>query len=113
MAEAAHNAWLKKRDEEKGWHHPNDCRAKEKYRPCPECHACMVPFDQVPDKDKELPRSYPAVFLKVLDEMGYDIVKRPRGFGSGNRARPGEGPQHHTMRMIYEEAEDAKRPDND
>lgn len=87
MAEEVHNAWLKKRAKEKGWHHPKDCPVR-KYvgysktqdekppRPCSACHDCMIPFSEVSDKEKELSRSYPAIFIKLLDIMGYDIVKK-------------------------------------
>jgi len=44
--------------------------------PCPRCHTCMRPYKDLPDSEKELPRAYPALFLKVLNEMGYEIVKR-------------------------------------
>jgi hypothetical protein len=36
----------------------------------------MRPYKDLPDSEKELPRAYPALFLKVLNEMGYEIVKR-------------------------------------
>jgi len=84
MAEGAHEAWLKKRAEEKGWHHPKDCpvlhstkklRFPEVESGCSLCHQCMVPYEEVPEKDKELARAYPEIFIKALDQLGYKIVK--------------------------------------
>lgn len=43
-------------------------------RPCDDCHACMIPFDQVPDADKELARTYPKMFLEIIYKHRYEIV---------------------------------------
>jgi len=44
--------------------------------PCSKCHPCMRPYKDLPDSEKELDRQYPRLFIKILAEMGYDLVKR-------------------------------------
>lgn len=81
MGTVVHQLWTEKRAKEKGWHAPVDCptRPKDDDQPfqvhCQDCHPCMVGWAELPDKDKELDRAYPRVFLNLLRERGFDIVK--------------------------------------
>lgn len=88
LGEAVHIAWMDKRKKEKGWHHPNECpNCENKYisEPgipptpnCSTCHPCMVPYKDLPDSEKELDRAYPRTFIKILGEMGYEIVQQAK-----------------------------------
>lgn len=87
MGEAVHNAWMKKRKKEKGWHNPKDCPNHPKgskdfmktengvYLYCSNCHSCMRPYSELPESEKELDRKYPKLFFKILDDMAYTFVK--------------------------------------
>jgi hypothetical protein len=44
--------------------------------PCIACHPCMVPYKDLPDSEKELDRRYPIVLLRILNEMGYEVVSK-------------------------------------
>lgn len=82
LGEAVRNLWMAKRRAEKGWHSPEECPGKKKLgQECPDCdkcHPCMRPYADLPDSEKELPRSYPAEFIKILDGMGYMITVKPK-----------------------------------
>lgn len=86
MGAAAHELWMQKRKEEKGWHAPEDCDYVPEEAPhpaigvpyrrgdCPKCHKCMRPYDQLPDSERELDRQYPRLFMDTLEKGGYRIV---------------------------------------
>jgi len=101
MGEAAHVAWMERRKKEKDWHSPEDCPTQGKQClacegtkigptkgpcifcdgegrvPCPLCHPCMRPYKDLPDSEKEINRPYPQMFMKILADMGYVVVKKP------------------------------------
>lgn len=96
MGCAVHELWMEKRRKEKGWQTPEashiiygeeHCRMYSNLwcdgkamrndfdEKCQKCHPCMRPYSELPETEKELDRAYPAMFIKILDEMGYQIVK--------------------------------------
>lgn len=81
MGEAAHNSWMLLRQQEKGWHDPDKCLEKEVItredgRHCEDCHPCMRPYKDLPEDEKILDRQYPDLFLSILNDRGYEIVKK-------------------------------------
>lgn len=80
MGTVVHQLWTEKRAKDLGWHMPKDCpnitqQNKSFLVHCIGCHPCMADWKDLPDNDKELDRAYPRVFLNLLRERGYDIVK--------------------------------------
>ncbi len=84
MGAKVHELWMAKRKAEKGWHSPEECSkrkqennetAKSYELYCENCHTCMRPYSELPDSEKELARQYPQVFLDILREEGYKIIK--------------------------------------
>jgi len=90
MGNKVHKVWMEKRRKEKGWHSPEECPIRKAERIsvnasmmgmplgkfCDNCHPCMRPYKDLPDSVKELDREYPKVFLKILNEMGFQVIKR-------------------------------------
>ena len=69
LARNAHEVWAQKRIEE-GWTlGPQRDDAKRK-------HPCLVPYDQLPDSEKEYDRALVNQTLKTIFALGYQIVKR-------------------------------------
>lgn len=87
MSKHAHDVWMKARATEKGWHNPKDCPRLKTLEPgqnipldsegkrCPQCHPCMVPYEEMPKTEQDIDRAYPNAFLKILAQMGYVIAK--------------------------------------
>lgn len=46
------------------------------FKSCKNCHPCMVPYSELPESEKELDRDYPREFIRALDILGYEIVKK-------------------------------------
>ena len=66
LAENAHDLWASQRLKD-GWTHgpQRDDKAKK--------HPCLVPYDQLPDSEKEYDRSAAMGTLKAILALGYRI----------------------------------------
>jgi hypothetical protein len=69
IAENAHEIWAVDRQAE-GWTYGPKRDQDKKETPC------MVPYSQLPEKEKEYDRKMAMKTLKLVRKMGYDIVKR-------------------------------------
>lgn len=69
IAENAHEIWAVDRQAE-GWTYGPKRDQDRKETPC------MVPYSQLPEKEKEYDRKMAMKTLKLVRKMGYDIVKR-------------------------------------
>lgn len=69
IAENAHEIWAVDRQEE-GWTYGPKRDENKKETPC------MVPYSQLPEKEKEYDRKMAMKTLKLVRKMGYDLVKR-------------------------------------
>jgi len=68
LAENTHENWAKERFSA-GWIYGdrrNDALKK---------HPCLVPYDQLPDSEKDLDRALATQTLKALIALGYNITK--------------------------------------
>ncbi|HKO96446.1 MAG TPA: TRAFs-binding domain-containing protein [Pyrinomonadaceae bacterium] len=68
LAENVHNVWSQQRLSD-GWsygHERDDPRKK---------HPCLIPYDQLPDHEKEYDRNTVVETLKVAAKLGYRLVK--------------------------------------
>ena len=89
MGEAVHIAWMEKRRKEKGWHSPEECDGDTlenltgkgtrqiNIGHCSRCHPCMKPYKDLPESEKDLDRQYPALFFKILEDMGFIVIQKP------------------------------------
>ena len=87
LAENAHEVWAQRRMAE-GWR-PGPRRDEDKKE-----HPSLVPYEDLPEEEKEYDRSTAMETLKVLLALGYRIEKRPPGdhaAGSGDEEAFGEG----------------------
>lgn len=68
LAENNHNHWARKRIDE-GWHYgiKRDDDAKE--------HPDLVPYDQLPESEKEYDRKTVIEVLKAIIALGYEVRK--------------------------------------
>ena len=68
LAENTHEVWSAKRIKD-GWTYgpTRDDAAKK--------HPCLVPYDQLPDSEKEYDRNTAAETLKAILAMGYTIAE--------------------------------------
>ena len=68
LAENAHDIWAKQRLSD-GWRHgpKRDDTTKE--------HPCLVPYGELPDSEKVYDRKMAMETLKVIQALGYRIVK--------------------------------------
>lgn len=69
IAENAHEIWAIDRQAE-GWTYGPKRDENKKETPC------MVPYSQLPEKEKEYDRKMAMKTLKLVRKMGYDLVKR-------------------------------------
>ncbi|WP_287385622.1 RyR domain-containing protein [Lachnospira sp.] len=68
MAENVHEEWAKARMEQ-GWTYgPQRDDVNKK-------HPCLVPYDQLPDSEKEYDRNTAISTLKLIISMGFNINK--------------------------------------
>ena len=68
MAENVHNVWMTTRKQQ-GWKYGpkrNDA-TKE--------HPCMVPYDELPEEEKEYDRNTAMQTIKTIIKLGYKIIK--------------------------------------
>jgi len=68
LAKNAHDIWAKSRLEE-GWKY-GEKRDDEKKE-----HPCLVPYDDLPDSEKQYDRNAAIETLKVIVKLGYKIDK--------------------------------------
>jgi ryanodine receptor 2 len=68
LAAHAHDVWARQRLKE-GWTHGphRDDKAKK--------HPCLVPYDELPETEKEYDRSAALETLKLIIALGYTIQK--------------------------------------
>lgn len=79
LGEAVHNLWVAKCKTERHWHSPEECPAKNHDKTdCSLCHVSMRPYAELLDNEKELDRAYPREFIRILDELGYMITRKPK-----------------------------------
>jgi hypothetical protein len=69
IAENAHNVWAKGR-QKLGWTYGAHRDDEKKQTPC------MVPYSKLPDSEKQFDRDMAMQTLKLVQKLGYDIVKR-------------------------------------
>lgn len=69
MAKNVHEVWAQKRMEE-GW------RYGEKRDDELRLHPCLVPYEQLPEIEKEYDRSTALGTLKLIMKLGFSIEKR-------------------------------------
>jgi hypothetical protein len=71
LAENAHDIWARNRIQE-GWRY-GPSRHDEKKE-----HPCLVPYDQLPESEKQYDRQTAMESLKAIVALGYQIVKTKR-----------------------------------
>lgn len=69
IAENAHEVWAVERLAQ-GWSFGPERNDAKKENPC------MVPYSQLPEKEKDFDRSMAMDTIKLLKKLGYDIIKR-------------------------------------
>jgi hypothetical protein len=69
LARNAHEVWAQKRIED-GWT-PGPQRDDAQRK-----HPCLVPYDELPESEKEYDRALVNQTLKTILALGYQIVKR-------------------------------------
>lgn len=66
LAQNTHDVWAQQRIED-GWHYGPERDDRRKL------HPCLVPYDQLPDSEKEYDRQTAEQVLKVILALGYRI----------------------------------------
>ena len=69
IAENAHDIWAIDRQEE-GWTYGPVRDENKKETPC------MVPYSELPEKEKEYDRKMAMRTIKLMMKLGYDLIKR-------------------------------------
>jgi RyR domain len=69
LAQNTHDHWARKRIEE-GWHYGARRNDNEKQ------HPDLVPYDQLPESEKEYDRKTVVEVLKAIIALGYEVRKR-------------------------------------
>ena len=69
IAENAHEIWAVERLAQ-GWSYGPERNDAKKENPC------MVPYSQLPEKEKDFDRSMAMDTIKLLKKLGYDLIKR-------------------------------------
>ena len=69
IAENAHEVWAVERQAQ-GWSFGPERNDEKKENPC------MVPYSQLPEKEKDFDRNMAMDTIKLLKKLGYDIIKR-------------------------------------
>jgi ryanodine receptor 2 len=69
LAENTHEVWSKNRIND-GWTY-GERRDDEKRQ-----HPCLIPYDELPEEEKEYDRHTSLETLKLIIKLGYKIVKR-------------------------------------
>lgn len=68
IARNVHDTWAKSRMEE-GWTYGAERNDKEKK------HPCLIPYEELPETEKEYDRNTAASTIKMLRYLGYRIEK--------------------------------------
>ena len=68
IAQNVHDVWAKARIEE-GWKYGEIKDSSAKTNPC------LVPYDELPDSEKEYDRNTALETLKLITKLGYKITK--------------------------------------
>ena len=71
LAENAHDMWARQRLED-GWIYGPQRNDQQKH------HPCLVPYDQLPDSEKEYDRLAALGTLKAILKLGYQIIPPQR-----------------------------------
>jgi hypothetical protein len=74
LARNAHEVWSAKRLSE-GWRFGRQRDDKRKK------HPCLVPYDELPRRERDYDRVLVGETLKVILALGYRITRSPRGTG--------------------------------
>ena len=69
LAENTHEVWAKSRIDD-GWTY-GDVRNDEKKQ-----HPCLIPYDELPESEKDYDRNTALETLKLICELGYKIEKK-------------------------------------
>ena len=69
IAENVHEVWAKSRMDQ-GW------KYGEKRDDMEKSHPCLVPYDKLPEREKDYDRNTAMDTLKFVMKLGYDIVKK-------------------------------------
>ena len=69
IAENVHEVWAKSRMDQ-GW------KYGEKRDDMGKSHPCLVPYDKLPEREKDYDRNTAMDTLKLVMKLGYDIVKK-------------------------------------
>ena len=69
IAENAHEIWAEERIAQ-GWSYGPRRDDSKKENPC------MVPYSQLPEKEKDFDRNMAMDTIKLLKKLGYDLIKR-------------------------------------
>ena len=69
IAENAHDIWAAERLAQ-GWSYGPERNDARKENPC------MVPYSQLPEKEKDFDRSMAMDTIKLLKKLGYDLIER-------------------------------------
>lgn len=69
IAENAHEIWAAERLAQ-GWSYGPERNDARKENPC------MVPYSQLPEKEKDFDRSMAMDTIKLLKKLGYDLIER-------------------------------------
>ena len=67
IAEKIHDRWMQKRESE-GWTYGPERNDKRKQTPC------LVPYDRLPEIEKEYDRETARTTINALYELGFEIV---------------------------------------
>lgn len=68
LAENVHDQWALGRINE-GWQYGPERNDKEKF------HPCLVPYNELPESEKEYDRNTAIATLKVILKSGFNIIK--------------------------------------
>lgn len=68
IAKNTHDVWAQSRIRE-GWTY-GEMRDDEK-----KCHPCLVPYEQLPESEKDYDRDTSMETLKLVIKLGYKIIK--------------------------------------
>ena len=69
MAKNVHEVWAQSRMEQ-GWTYGEQRSDKLKQ------HPCLVPYEELPEVEKEYDRNTALVTLKMIGKLGFDIIKK-------------------------------------
>lgn len=68
MAKHVHEVWAKKRIED-GWTYGHE--RNDEYK----THPCLIPYDKLPESEKEFDRATAMETIKLILQLGYKISK--------------------------------------